>query len=247
MWSLLSCNTNRHTFSQTAARRRSEDWSFIIIIITQGPTHMFDEELGKVLMVFETFLQLSHEETVRFGREALEHTGSTLRFQPSGTNAELTLCASRRSGGCSQRQFCLFLSCRPGRPFPRSSSWSPAGSQKCQQAARLTSWKTGQTLHPITFNTELRRQGRHDFCYGHKPIKMSFWFPSSKRRGEFKDNSASLLSGTTGVCCSFRGVTLWNGSTRDRADSLLLRIIWICLPKTKSSCCPLFLKNRLKT
>lgn len=35
----------------------------LFIIITQCPAHVFDEELGKAFVVFQTFLQLSYEET----------------------------------------------------------------------------------------------------------------------------------------------------------------------------------------
>lgn len=48
-------------------------------------------------------------------------------FTPSfPADTWLTLCASHKSGGCSQTRFCLFLSCHLGRPSPRSSSWTPA-------------------------------------------------------------------------------------------------------------------------
>ncbi len=119
----------------------------IIIIITQCPTHMFDEELRKVFVVFETFLQLSYKETDRVHRETVLMVTCKqdnplreplLSFPPLDTNAGLTLYASRRSGGCSRRRFCLFLSCHQGRLSPRSSSWSPAGSQHSQLVALPT-------------------------------------------------------------------------------------------------------------
>lgn len=98
---------------------------------SQWSAHVFDEELRKVFVVFKTFLQLSHEESDGASREvSLVSIFKQHKLHPTPppthTAARLTLCASRRSGGCSQRRFCLFLSCRRGRPFPRSSSWSPA-------------------------------------------------------------------------------------------------------------------------
>lgn len=66
------------------------------------------------------------------------------------TSAELTLGASHRSGGCSQRQFCLFLSCRRGRLSPRSFSWSPA-VEGCNYYQRHI-----ESLDRIIFYTEPR-------------------------------------------------------------------------------------------
>lgn len=141
MWSLLSCNTHTHTHIVFMSSSQGAEGIFpgqqdmiIIIRVTcssssepQWSAHVFDEELRKVFVVFKTFLQLSHEESDRASREAsLVSTYKRHKLHPTPppihTAAGLTLCASRRSGGCSQRRFCLFLSCRRGRPFPRSSS-----------------------------------------------------------------------------------------------------------------------------
>lgn len=119
MWSLLSWN-----------KQETEDCRWIFQIgrdrhpRDERYTHVFDEELRKVLVVIKTFLQLANEEPDKLGREALAR-GAPFALQEA--DHQPTLCASRRSGECSRRRSCLFLSCRRGRLFPRSSSWSPAG------------------------------------------------------------------------------------------------------------------------
>lgn len=146
MWSLLSCNTHRSiVFRQQIAGRVGIFPGQIYCNSTksssssQCSTHVFDEELRKVFMVVQTFLQLSYKKTDRqrwdvvsshiqtaqmssVSQSIPDPTPRWVQLQSLDTSAELTLCASRISGGCSRRRFCLFLSCRQGRPCPRSSS-----------------------------------------------------------------------------------------------------------------------------
>lgn len=56
------------THTGTISRDNSSN-IIVITITTQGSTHVFDEELRKVFMVFQTFLQLSDKESGRLRRE----------------------------------------------------------------------------------------------------------------------------------------------------------------------------------
>lgn len=86
MWSLLSWNkqeTADHRWILHIGRHRRPE---------ERRTHVFDEELRKVLVVIQTFLQLTNEEPEMFGRQTLARVA--------------TVCLSLRGTGSSTHSLC---------------------------------------------------------------------------------------------------------------------------------------------
>lgn len=118
---------------------------------------MFDEELSQTVWIVHTLLQLCQEITVWHKAEVRQEKSNTLRDEKQTAqrgrntrwtttntisswsvqeqNWELTLYASRRSGGCFQTQSCPSLACPLERPDWPSRSCSPLQTKTHHQSA----------------------------------------------------------------------------------------------------------------